>query len=1052
MQLRFRLLLAAFILLSVVSVRPQTTPPQSVALESGKPIERAIAGGESHTYQISLAAGQFMHVVVEQRGMDVKLSLAGADGKPLIASDLTGIIGFADSLAYEAAAAGTYQLVIRANGAATVSGDYSAKLEVKDSASIQDRKRITAESLLNEARRLYSEGRYEDPQLGEKLGQALVSFRELDDRYLQGLTLNLIGLTRSVNGQYEMAIEAYKQALPLWRSEKLRSGEGALLSKIGYSNMFLGKFEDSIEYFEQALVAVREVGDRKIEAIVLRDDLAAVYRMMNRMDKAIEYDQQALDLARAEKDRVGERMSLNQIGIVYMESGNYDRAIQSHEQSLAIAREMKDLDSERRSLINLGSVYAEMDRNEKAIEYYEQALSLAREKKMRSSESYPLLGLSNVEVKRGNFEKAIKYLEQALAVTREVKDRRQESTILISLSNCYQRMGLIDKAVEYSKMDLAIWRELGYPPGIGMALIRLAVLERKRDPATARVYVEETQKIWEDLRRSLVTTQSRTQHAANVLNTSKLYTELLLRQNQAEPGKGLDALAFETSEFQRARSLLDLLAEAGADIRQGVDAALLGRERTLVEQLSEKARLLTRAKPEEAESLKKEIVQLETDLERAQAAIRKASPNYAALTQPQPVKLSEIQAELDKDTVLLEYTLGAEGQDQSYLWAVTPNSLTTYELPKGQDIEKSARELYELLTARSTHKKGETEPQRLDRISQAEAKLPASALELSKMILGPAAALLGKKRLVIVADGALQYIPFAMLPDPAFPSNQPLIVGHEVVSLPSASTLALQRTEFAGRTMAPKTLAVIADPVFDRSDDRFKTPAPDAAVNETPKKANAADMRTLEHLADDSDDDRGKRVIRRLPFTRPEADRLMALSSKNTSFRAIDFDANRSNVLNSGLGQYRYIHFATHGLLDTDRPGLSALVLSTIDADGKPRDGFLRANDIYNMKLSAELVVLSACQTGLGKEVKGEGLIGLTRGFMYAGAKRVVVSLWSVNDKATSDLMTMFYRGMLKNNERPAAALRAAQIEMWKQNKWKSPYYWAAFTMQGEWC
>jgi len=177
----------------------------------------------------------------------------------------------------------------------------------------------------------------------------------------------------------------------------------------------------------------------------------------------------------------------------------------------------------------------------------------------------------------------------------------------------------------------------------------------------------------------------------------------------------------------------------------------------------------------------------------------------------------------------------------------------------------------------------------------------------------------------------------------------------------------------------------------------------------------------------------------------------MALTPKNTSFRATDFQANRSTVLSGDLAQYRYVHFATHGLMDTERPGLSALVLSTVDADGKPQDGFLRANDIYNLKLPAELVVLSACQTGLGKEVKGEGLIGLTRGFMYAGAKRVVVSLWSVNDKATSDLMTKFYRGMLKDNERPAAALRAAQIEMWKQKKWQSPYYWAAFTMQGEW-
>jgi CHAT domain-containing protein len=151
------------------------------------------------------------------------------------------------------------------------------------------------------------------------------------------------------------------------------------------------------------------------------------------------------------------------------------------------------------------------------------------------------------------------------------------------------------------------------------------------------------------------------------------------------------------------------------------------------------------------------------------------------------------------------------------------------------------------------------------------------------------------------------------------------------------------------------------------------------------------------------------------------------------------------------LSKYRYVHFATHGYLDTERPDLSAVVLSLVDNQGKPQDGFLRAHEIYNLNLPAELVVLSACQTGLGKEIKGEGLVGLTRGFMYAGARRVVVSLWNVNDKATADLMTKFYEKMLNQNERPAAALRSAQVEMWKQKQWKSPYYWAPFTLQGEW-
>jgi CHAT domain-containing protein len=215
------------------------------------------------------------------------------------------------------------------------------------------------------------------------------------------------------------------------------------------------------------------------------------------------------------------------------------------------------------------------------------------------------------------------------------------------------------------------------------------------------------------------------------------------------------------------------------------------------------------------------------------------------------------------------------------------------------------------------------------------------------------------------------------------------------------------------------------------------------------------DARSIEHLAENSTGKPGipttNLVIPRLPFTRQEATRLLALAPKNSSFAAIDFQASRATVLTTDLSQYRFVHFATHGVLDSERPDLSSLLLSMVDAQGNPQDGFLRANDIYNLKLPSELVVLSACQTGLGKEIKGEGLVGLTRGFMYAGAARVVVSLWSVNDKATADLMTRFYEKMMKQGERPAAALRGAQVEMWKQKQWQSPYYWAAFTMQGEW-
>ena len=166
---------------------------------------------------------------------------------------------------------------------------------------------------------------------------------------------------------------------------------------------------------------------------------------------------------------------------------------------------------------------------------------------------------------------------------------------------------------------------------------------------------------------------------------------------------------------------------------------------------------------------------------------------------------------------------------------------------------------------------------------------------------------------------------------------------------------------------------------------------------------------------------------------------------------ALNFHASLATVKSPALAEYRIVHFATHGLLDTERPELSAIVLSLVDEQGQPQDGFMRLREIYNLNLPAELVMLSACQTGLGKEIRGEGLVGLTRGFMYAGAARVGTSLWKVDDAATAELMSHFYLAVLKDGKTPAAALRHAQMKMWPQKRWQSPYYWAAFVLQGDW-
>ncbi len=323
------------------------------------------------------------------------------------------------------------------------------------------------------------------------------------------------------------------------------------------------------------------------------------------------------------------------------------------------------------------------------------------------------------------------------------------------------------------------------------------------------------------------------------------------------------------------------------------------------------------------------------------------------------------------------------------------------------------------------------------------------AQALSRMLLGPATSQLAAKRLVIVAPGVLAYLPFASLP--VAEDHLPLVATHEIVNLPSASVLSAVRHETEGRKPASKTIAVLADPVFERSDPRVGRGVARAKAAAETTLAVTAENSVLTQAIRNVNPSSTRAGLSRLAFSRQEADAIFAFASRQTGFKATDFNASRATAISQQLADYRILHFATHGLLNNEHPELSGLVFSLVDETGRAEDGFLRLHEVFNLKLNADLVVLSACETGLGKEIKGEGLIGLTRGFMYAGAPRVVTSLWNVDDLATAELMRLFYRGMLQESLRPAAALRAAQYELSRQKRWSSPYFWAGFVLQGDW-
>jgi CHAT domain-containing protein len=426
------------------------------------------------------------------------------------------------------------------------------------------------------------------------------------------------------------------------------------------------------------------------------------------------------------------------------------------------------------------------------------------------------------------------------------------------------------------------------------------------------------------------------------------------------------------------------------------------------------------------------------DYREVQAQIRLSSAHYAALTQPEQITLENIQKTvLDHDTVLLEYFLGEE---RSFVFAITDDKLVVYPLPKRSEIEALARAVYDSWSYPSAARK---RPSSIQLKLSSPRQLQTLNASLSRILLNPVSKFLAGKRVLVVGDGALQYIPFAAL---YHDRDQLIVTNHEVISLPSAAALAALRKEIQSRPPPAKELAVLADPVFAANDPRVQQRNEPTQTNED---NNTRALSAIE-FGTSMRDVGIKNEIPRLPATRWEAIQISKLVPPTQQKVALDFQANRAAAIDGSLREYRIVHFATHGLLNNRRPELSGIVLSLVNEGGRSENGFLQVHEIYNLRLRADLVVLSACRTALGKDISGEGVVGLTRAFMYAGAARVVSSLWEVESKATAELMTRFYRKMLREKLEPAAALRAAQISMSQDPRWRSPYYWAGFVIQGD--
>src|SRR5262245_60096600 len=1014
-------------------------PPQvgqPTVLAPGAPVEREMSGAQRHLYQMTLEAGQCLKIIAEQRGADISLTLNDHDGKQLASVENNRGGAGVEWLLWQAPAPGNYILVI--NSQKNTGGSYRLNVETFEP---QGDALLAFQSYLEDGRLALQK----KPELIEQSlrlqEESLAAWKRLNDPQMEAL-MTLTVAKNSIRRDGKKSLAYYQRTIPIFQSLGMKAEEARALMATGLMLIDLGAHRDSIRYLEQALSLAEYFQPTTVRMIV--GALTSSYFNIGESQKALEMRLKSLADSRAANDKsnvsfalltlgeqyllmgesakalecvneglllVHEIMSrspatehprledtkgslLNVLGKIHQLAGDNEKAAEILRQSIDLHREVGNMDYAAKSATDLGDVYLNQERPELALDLYNQALAEFQKASVIDGEAGALSMIGKAHLQLGDYRRAFEALTRALAIIRANGLRSEEWVATLNLADVSERMGDDQKAAALLDETLSLSSKISAPEGEAAALTRLARLARKKgDFNQARQFFEASLRVSEERRFRVGPHPLKDSFRAGLQSDYEEFTELLMQLHEGNPQAGDDKLAFETSERARARGLLDLLAEARAEIRKGVDPALLEKHRALQQRLNAKdmawrKSLNNRNVADQTEALAKEIDSLATDLQLVELQIREASPRFAAIVRPQPLSATEAQQTLDEDTVLLEYALGAK---QRWLWAVTRDSISSHKLPPRAEINAAARTVYELLTARQL-KKDPNEDERLKRIAEADAKLQDGAASLSRMLLSPISAQLQQewkgKRLGIVASGALEYAPFAALPTPEtegqrdreterqrdggtegngdrttgrrgkspLPTSHsqlptPLIVGHEIVNLPSASALALIRKEGAGRRMATKTLAALADPVFDANDPRLA-----AARRKASSNGLVASVRSAESAPSPSslpsELARSARSFNRdgfsrLIFSNEEAEFITGLAPRGSALKATGFEANRQLAASGELGQYRIVHFATHGLINSEHPELSGLVLSLVDENGKPQDGFLRMSEIF---------------------------------------------------------------------------------------------------------
>ena len=908
-----------------------------------------------------------------------------------------------------------------------------------------------------------------------------------NNRALQAAAASSLAEIHYHFGDLEMASKRALESLEICRESGSPSGMSRSLYWLGCISMAKRDNDHALSLLEESLAIARKADDlpRMVDTLT---QIGGLYSMIGEKQRALET---FVDLEpRAEALQDSERLArvYNGLDSVNQELGNIELSLRYCLKTIEMYHTANYAIGEAQIYVRLGGIQSRLGQYSNALSNYERSLKFFLQNGMARNTYYVLSDIGELYASQGNDSIAAEYYARAQQLIKAAEDPREYSYLLNRVGRISERTKGADAALECYREALKLNQSNNDRFGESQTLRLIAGAEKKLNHVNAAdTAIKAAIDIDERLRDEVAVSDLRASYFAEVNDHFDFYIDLLMHQSGDDESSRLKAL--EISERKRARTLLDEVARQShvASATSDAAAGLVERERKIKTQIEAKRDEYARLKQDrqsstQADGIARELLGLTQEYDQLHSVIVSHGLWKSTNVLASPLTALEIQSVVDdSSTLLLEYSLGEE---RTFMWAISRDAIESYELPKRSVIEQEVLELNRAIKVMTRRPTLLSEPETRSLKAQAEEEFLRHSQVLTKILLAPAVQQLAKvTRVVIVADGALHYVPFSAMPQPeeavgALPMSsdssqdlkiRPLLTRYEITLLPSVSFLVAARRRPAGMTASSKAVAIIANPVFEKDDERlrsarstavarsrspFEAPlsrglSEDIDVHEADRDLSRRSTEaTISQVLRDTDAEGG--ILPRLFSTQREALEIQSLAGPGASFVASDFDANRAVLTSGVLRGYRFIHIATHGFFDSSHPELSGIVLSLYDKKGQPQNGFVQIRDIYNLDLNADMVVLSACQTGLGKEVKGEGVTGLSRAFMAAGARRVVASLWKVDDDATAELMARFYRHLLKEKTTPSSALRTAQLEISAEPKWKAPFYWAGFFITGD--